>query len=99
LTVQISPACWDTTAIDSFYAEIKKNYGPGQAILLVSHSNIIPYLLMRAGLPTACRREMRFANAPDASGWWVIEGFDNLWRIEAAGSARKNCSDFKRLRY
>jgi broad specificity phosphatase PhoE len=96
LTVQLSAACWDTTAIDSFYAELKKNFKPGQAVLLVTHSNIIPYLLMRAGLPKACRSKAGITVAPDGSGWLVIEGYDNIWRIEKLGATGKNCEAFSR---
>lgn len=98
LTVQISAACWDTTAIDSFYAELKKNFRANQAVLLVSHSNIVPYLLMRAGLSSSCRSEMGIVIAPDGSGWWVIEGYDNIWR-EKVDEAKKGCSNFNRRKY
>ena len=97
-TVQVSAACYDTTAIDSFYAELNKNYKPEQAVLLVTHSNIIPYLLMRAGLPKTCREEVGFALQPQ-EGWLVIEGYDNIWRVEKSGERKKNCSGVSRQKY
>jgi broad specificity phosphatase PhoE len=99
LPVQLSTACYDTTAIDSFYAELKKNFRANEAVLLVAHSNIIPYLLLRAGLPASCRREMGITLSPDDSGWLVIEGFDNLWRIEKLGATKNGCGDFFRRKY
>jgi len=98
LTAQLSAECWDTTAIDSFYAELKKNFKTGQSVLLVSHSNLIPYLLMRAGLPKTCRQEMGFALQPQ-EGWLVIEGYDNIWRVEKLSEEKKNCNDFSRQKY
>ncbi len=98
LAAQISPACSDTTAIDSFYAELKRNYKPEQAVLLVSHSNIIPYLLMRAGMPETCRDEMGFARELQ-EGWLVIEGYDNIWRVEKRDERKKNCDGLSRQKY
>jgi len=98
LSVHVSAACYDTTAIDSFYAALKKNYKTEQAVLLVTHSNIIPYLLMRAGLPKTCREEMGFALQAQ-EGWLVIEGYDNIWRVEKHSERKKNCSGVSRQKY
>jgi phosphohistidine phosphatase SixA len=99
LTVQVAAACYDTTAIDSFYAELKKNFRANEAVLLVSHSNIIPYLLRRAGLPSSCRTQMGITISPDDSGWLVIEGFNNLWRVDKPDLPGSKCRDFVRRQY
>lgn len=99
IPIQISAACYDTTAIDGFYTELKKNFGANQAVLLVTHSNIIPYLLMRAGLAPACRSEMGIVIAPDGSGWLVIEGYDNIWKLGGLDERRKDCTNFNRRKY
>ena len=98
LTVQLSAACWDTTAINSFYTELKKNFKSDQSVLLVSHSNIIPYLLTRAGLPKTCRQEMAFALHPQ-EGWLVIDGYDNIWRVKKNGEGEKKCDGVSRQKY
>jgi len=95
LQAQIAEACWDSSAMTSFFAELKKKYKPNEAVLLVSHSNIIPHLLLKAGLPNECRKEMGIV-APDDSGELMIEGYENIWRIELA---RPGCEGFTRERY
>ena len=95
LKVQIAEACVDTAAMASFFAELKKKYKPNEAVLLVSHSNIIPHLLLKAGLPGACRREMGVV-APDDSGDLMIEGYDSIWRIDLS---RSGCEGFTRKKY
>jgi broad specificity phosphatase PhoE len=95
LHVQIAEACVDTSATAGFFAELKRTYKPHEAVLLVSHSNIIPHLLLKAGLPSDCRKEMGLV-APDASGELLIEGYDNIWRIELA---QPGCAGFTRKRY
>ncbi len=95
LHVQIAEACVDTSAMASFFIDLKKKYKPNEAVLLVSHSNIIPYLLLKAGLPETCRKEIGLV-APDDSGELMIEGYDSIWRIDLS---RKGCEGFTRKRY
>ncbi len=95
LKVEIAPACTDTSAMTSFFAELKKKYKPNEAVLLVSHSNIIPFLLIKAGLPKDCRKEMGIV-VPDDSGDLMIEGYDGIWRIDLS---REGCEAFTRKRY
>ncbi|NUO80079.1 histidine phosphatase family protein [candidate division KSB1 bacterium] len=95
LKVEIAPACTDTSAMASFFAELKKKFKPNEAVLLVSHSNIIPYLLIKAGIPETCRKEMGIV-APDESGELMIEGYDSIWRIDLS---REDCEGFTKKRY
>ena len=95
LKVEIAPACTDTSAMASFFAELKKKYKPDEAVLVISHSNLIPHLLIKAGLPEACRQEMGIV-VPDDSGDLMIEGYDSIWRIDLA---RAGCEAFSRKRY
>lgn len=95
LKVEIAPACTDTSAMANFFAELKKKYKPNEAVLLVSHSNIIPYLLLKAGLPESCRKDMGIV-APDDSGELMIEGYENIWRIDLS---RTGCDSFTRKRF
>ncbi len=95
LQVQVAQACVDTSAMTSFFDELKKKYKPNEAVLLVSHSNIIPHLLLKAGLPDACRKEAGIVT-PDDSGDLMIEGYENIWRINLA---QPSCAGFTRKRY
>lgn len=95
LKVEIAPACTDTSAMASFFAELKKKYKPNEAVLVVSHSNIIPHLLLKAGLPEACRKEMGIV-APDDTGDLMIEGYENIWRIDLS---RTGCESFTRKHF
>ncbi len=98
LQVQIAEACWDTSAMSVFFAELQRRYKPNEAVLLVSHSNHIPHLLIKAGLPKACWREMGIV-APDDTGDLMIEGYDSIWKIEQLGEGKKGCEGFSRKRF
>ncbi len=96
--VELAEACWDTTAIDAFYSSLKNRFAPDQAVLLISHSNIIPYLLMRAGLRPSCWKEMGITASSEVAEM-VIEGYDNLWKIMKPEPVQKDCTNFSRRRF
>lgn len=98
LQVQVAEACWDTSAISTFFADLEKRHKPEETVLLVSHSNLIPYLLIKSGLPKSCWQDMGII-APDDTGELMIEGYDNLWRVERLGETKKECGDFTRKRF
>lgn len=98
LALEVADACMDTAAIGAFYQTISQRFGPDQAVVLLSHSNIIPYLLIKAGLAPACFKEMGIAAAsPDS--WLLIEGYDNIWRAEEWRTDKKTCEGFVRMQY
>jgi broad specificity phosphatase PhoE len=95
LPVEVVEACMDTAAIASFYKNLAQRFGSDKSVVLVSHSNIIPYLLLKAGLPRTCFKEMRIkAAAPNE--WLLIEGYDNIWQVKNLSSPQKSCNDFLR---
>ena len=95
LPVEVVEACMDTTAIAGFYKNLAQRFGPEKSVILVSHSNIVPYLLINAGLLNPCFQEMRIK--PAAPGSWLLsEGYDNIWQIKRLNSPRKKCEDFVR---
>lgn len=98
LPIQTAAACMDTAAIDSFYLSLTKRFAPGKAVVIVSHSNIIPYLLIKAGLPASCRKEMGITDA-DAEGWLLIEGYDNIWRVDKLGAIGQKCLGVVRMHF
>jgi broad specificity phosphatase PhoE len=98
LPLEAAEACADTAAIGAFYKTLAQRFGPDKAVVLVSHSNIIPYLLVRAGLAPACFKEIGIAAAsPDS--WLLIEGYDTIWRVEKWRTNTKTCEGFSRMKY
>ncbi len=87
LAVDTALAMRDTSAIDYFYSTISKKFGPDKSVLLVTHSNIIPYLLIKAGLPKECFDTMGIHQSME-SRWLLIEGYDNIYKVEKLGVKR-----------
>lgn len=98
LEVRVAEACWDTSAIAAFFAELQKRHQPGEAVLLVSHSNHIPHLLIKAGLPRECWQEMGIV-VPDGAGELMIEGYDTIWKIGRLGGNKAGCGNFAKARF
>lgn len=96
LQIQIASACADTAAIDSFLTALKQRYGPDDAVLLVSHSNIIPYLLIKAGLPKACYAKMDFT---EWEGGLLTDYYGELFSIENFANPKPSCADFRRQNF
>lgn len=97
LPIEAAEACMDTAAIASFYKNLTQRFGADKAVILVSHSNIIPYLLIKAGLGAACFQEMGIK--PPDEGWLLIDGYENIWKIEKAHAREKTCAGFRRMKY
>ncbi|MGH2567588.1 MAG: phosphoglycerate mutase family protein, partial [Bacteroidota bacterium] len=87
LPLLATDALRDTALIDSFYTELSQHFNVGQAVLLVTHSNIIPYLLIKAGLSRDCYDKMGIQSSM-VSRWLVIEGYENIYRVESLGAKR-----------
>ncbi len=96
LSIKIADACMDTTAIETFFVELEGRYGDEDAILLVTHSNIIPRLLIQAGLPSECFERMGITSSPYYG--WLIEGYDNIWKIQWRRRASE-CKGFEKMKY
>jgi broad specificity phosphatase PhoE len=96
LQIKIAGACADTSAIEAFYQELSKNYSPNDTILLVSHSNIVPYLLIKAGLPKDCHEKMDFT---DWNGWLLTDYYGDLFFIENGAKDGNRCDKFKRISF
>jgi phosphohistidine phosphatase SixA len=98
LSIEVVDACMDTAAILSFYKNLARRFKPDQAIILVSHSNIIPYLLIKAGLPSSCLKEMGI-KISSPSSWLLVEGYDNIWKVEKLRATGRTCEGFVRLKF
>ncbi|MDZ7363957.1 MAG: histidine phosphatase family protein [candidate division KSB1 bacterium] len=98
LPVEVAEACMDTAAIAGFYKRLSQRFKSGQAVVLVSHSNIIPYFLIKAGLAQSCFKEIGI-KASSPGEWLLIEGYDNIWKIEKLFAPRKNCEGFAVMKF
>jgi len=94
----VAEACKDTSAITAFFQELNEKFGPEDAVLLVTHSNLVPYHLMKAGLPKECEDEMGFTH-PTSTSWILIEGYDHIWKIEQSSKHRVDCGGVTRIKY
>jgi broad specificity phosphatase PhoE len=98
LPLEVDDACADTAEIGAFYKKVAQRFGPDKAVVLVSHSNIIPYLLIKAGLSPACFKEMGIV-ASSPRSWLLIKGYDDIWRVEKWRTDAKTCKGFSRMKY
>ena len=97
LSIKITDACMDTSAVETFYGELEAQYGDEDVILLVTHSNIIPKLLIAAALPLECYQRMGFVKSPHYQGW-LVEGYDNIWKIQW-GNRNRDCKGMTLKKY
>ena len=97
LPISEAKACQDTSYIVEFYAELERYYRQGQAVMLVSHSDVIPYLLIMAGVPQECWERLGITGTPGVE--LLIEGYAGLWRIELPVSAKEGCEGFNRQEF
>ncbi len=98
LPLEVADACADTAAISAFYKKLAQRFGPDKAVVLVTHSNIIPYLLIKAGLSPACYRKMGIV-ASSSDSWLLIKGYEYFWRVEKWRTDKKTCEGFLRMKY
>ena len=96
LPVDTALAMRDTSAIEAFYSSLSKKFGPTQSVLLVTHQNIVPYLLVKAGLTRDCFDAMGIHPSME-SRWLLIEGYDNIFVVERMGM--KDCTGITRERF
>ncbi|MFQ5637146.1 MAG: phosphoglycerate mutase family protein [bacterium] len=98
LPITVAKACQDTSAISAFLSELNEAYEQEDAVLLISHSNIIPYMLMKAGLPKGCHDEMGFTTSTSHS-WIVIQGYDNIWKLDSRRDKALECGGIRKLKF
>ena len=98
LPVDTASAMRDTSAIEAFYSSLAKKFGPTQSVLLVTHQNIIPYLLLKAGLTRDCFDAMGIHPSME-SRWLLIEGFDNIFVVQRMGMKENNCAGITREKF
>ncbi len=96
--VQVAQACADTAAIASFLLDLRRRFRPAQAVVLVSHSNVIPHFLIKAGLAKECWPELGVLST-DFDPEPRIEGYDHFWRIAAGGRKTGGCAGFERVKF
>lgn len=96
--VTVATACADTAEIAAFYADLTKRFKPEQAVVLVSHSNIIPWFLIKAGLAKECWEPLGVLSTffdPEPR----IDGYEHYWAITRLGKTVKACEGFERRKF
>ncbi|RIK58564.1 hypothetical protein DCC62_29345 [candidate division KSB1 bacterium] len=96
--VTVATACADTAEIAAFYADLTKRFKPDQAVVLVSHSNIMPWFLIKAGLTKDCWESLGVLSTffdPEPR----IDGYEHYWAITRLGKTVKACEGFERRKF
>ena len=97
LPIMEATACQDTSRILDFFGEVIRNHRSDQNVLLISHSDVIPHLLLKAGLPDSCWQEQGITGSPGTE--LLIEGYSNIWRVDLSRSLSGGCEGFSRTNY
>jgi phosphohistidine phosphatase SixA len=84
IPLQAARAMMDTSAIDEFLRTVASDYTADQAVLLVTHSNIIPYILIKLGLAKECFEAMDI-HPSSTSRWLLAEKHENLYVVKNWG--------------
>ena len=87
LEIQINDACSDTSKIKDFLAYIGKKFDDEDTLLIVSHSNIIPYFLIKSGLTTDRYDEMNITKSH--SGWLLTDYYGEVFIVEQGQMIRR----------
>jgi len=77
----------DRRALPAFFDALRERHRDGRAVLVVGHSNTIPWLLEALG-GGDCRRRLGVGDDD------LIKGYDGLWRIDLH---RPGCAGIERL--
>ena len=97
LPIMEATACQDTSRILDFFGEIIRNFRTDQSVLLISHSNIIPHLLVKAGMPLSCWEEQGISGKPGEE--LLISGYTGIWRVDLSKSMSGGCEGFSRQEF
>ncbi|OGU34421.1 MAG: hypothetical protein A2068_11700 [Ignavibacteria bacterium GWB2_35_6b] len=86
LKIEIAEACNDTSLLDSFINSLNKKFKKNESVLIVSHSNIIPYFLIKLGLKKEKFDEMKFTKS---NNWLVTDYYGEIFIIEQNKNPQK----------
>lgn len=79
IEITINEACSDTSIISTFLKELNENYNDAHSFLIVSHSNIIPYFLIKSGLRNDEYEKMNFTKQGE---WWLTDYYGEIFVIK-----------------
>ena len=86
LKIEIAEACNDTSLLNSFINSLNKKYKNDESVLIVSHSNIIPYILIKLGLKKEKFSDMNFTKD---NNWLLTDYYGEIFIIEQNKNSNK----------
>lgn len=86
IKIEIAGACNDTSLINSLIKELNKTFGSDKSVLIVTHSNIIPYFLIKLGLAKERFKEMNFTTK---NNWLLTDYYGEVFIIEQKKNLNK----------
>ena len=84
--IETAVACKDTSLLDSFINSLNKKFKKNESVLIVSHSNIIPYFLIKCGLKKEEYPQMNFTKK---NNWLLTDYYGEVFIIEQNKNSNK----------
>lgn len=78
--IRIHPAPSNADSLDAFLREIETGFDASDAILVVSHSNVIPKWLSAFGVDASALTEMGISFDARHNGY-LVQGYDGMWVV------------------
>jgi 2,3-bisphosphoglycerate-dependent phosphoglycerate mutase len=79
VSITVNEACSDTSKISRFLSSLENQFDNDESVLIVSHSNIIPYFLIKLGLSKNEYDDMSFTKSK--SGWLLTDYYGEIFII------------------
>lgn len=80
LTIEFNAACSDTAAISDFINGLSSKYKPDETIVIISHSNIIPYFLFRFGASKNQVTDLEITYSQQYQSY-LTNTYNSYWKI------------------
>ena len=77
--IETVKACDDTSLLGSFINKLNKKFKRNESVLIVTHSNIIPYFLIKCGLKKEEYQKMNFTKE---NNWLLTDYYGEVFIIE-----------------
>ena len=79
MKIRTHPGCSDTSKINNLLNLLKEKYNDDESVLIISHSNIIPYFLIKCGLK---ENEFERLNITNGENWLLTDYYGEVIIID-----------------